>query len=154
MSPSRNRPLQFAATAIGLFALVDTQACAHRPHATPPRVAIVSNDSTLVSIDTSKIVMSGNIARLWIRYDLSNPAIFPDSTQLRVFRMEVESDVDCEGQRAQDVTLRVSDSLGVLMRESALHIPGWQAFPEASQTINIFGPLCSLLRKKATTRGA
>jgi hypothetical protein len=86
----------------------------------------------MVSLDTADIHMRGDTARLWIRYDLTRPAIFPDSTQARVFRMEILTDVDCRSAQAQDVTLRTYDSAGSLQAEHQMTVPGWQPLERSS----------------------
>ena len=135
---------------------ISVVACGSSPSSTtassPSRVSLplASNDSTTVSVDTAGFQRRADTISLWIRYDLTRPAPYPDSAGTKVFRMEVLADVDCVGRQAQDVTLRIYDLAGGLIREEPLHTPGWQDFSVASQGTAVHTAVCGILAKTST----
>jgi hypothetical protein len=129
-----------------------TPGCGHRrlqqlPSATSVVVAV--NESTRATIDTARLEARGDTIRLWIRYDMTRPAINPDSTHARVFRMDVLTDTDCHTKVAQDVMVRTYDSLGSLQMEHQFAVPDWQPFGSEGQTEHVHRPVCEVLQARA-----
>ena len=97
------------------------------------------------SLDTTRIERAaGGASRLWYRFAYATPLVLGDDAASRFAATEMRMEVDCRGQRARTLTLRMETTEGVQADVPASD-SAWKRFSVHPMGAAIFAPACTAL---------
>ena len=105
---------------------------------------IVHTAAVTASIDTTRVERKKGVAKLWYRFAFSAPLSLGDDAASKFEATEMRMEVDCRGQRARTLTLRMESTDGVQADVPASD-SAWKAFAAHPMGAGIFGPACAAL---------
>jgi hypothetical protein len=106
---------------------------------------IARTAAVTASIDTTRMERTAaGAARLWYRFAFATPLVLGDDAASRFAATEMRMEVDCRGQRARTLTLRMESTEGV-QADVATTDSAWKAFAAHPMGAGIFVPACAAL---------
>lgn len=103
-------------------------------------------DRMVISVDTSRVIRAGRGVELWLRFDAATP-IEGETPGQAYSRMDLRQRVDCEGDSARSVWMRLYDREGRLILDDSTDNPSTISGHPLGPTL--YAEICGWLARRS-----